>query len=357
MPPTPESPEKRAVETVVAHAARRAGVAALIPRGPTRDELAAPARDAKGLGAYRSWPTGDDAYRRHARRLVEHIASQRLALEALAGAPFERVFLGGSSAGAYFVAHLALRGDFPADGYAVLSGGSGRPAPRLAELPRRPLYVGYGDGDVVGPRAEEVAREARAAGWDVRGVRALRGHAALTRAILAPMGTIRDLSERLLSGATLVRDENPMAPRMAVEEVAPRVAFVSSFANVTAIDTDEGLVLVDTGSFFLAVPTKALVRSFTQRPLHTALFTHGHVDHVFGVDLYEAEGGPARVLAHEAVPRRFERYRLPTTTRGRGSRARSCCARATSSSGPRPTPATPRRCSATRASGPRRSAP
>jgi glyoxylase-like metal-dependent hydrolase (beta-lactamase superfamily II) len=127
------------------------------------------------------------------------------------------------------------------------------------------------------------------------------------------MGAIRDLSEQFLSGAVSAREQNPMAPILAVEEVAPRAAFVSSFSNVTAVDTDEGLLLVDTGSSFLAEPTKGLVRSFSQRRLHTAIFTHGHVDHVFGVELYEAEGGPARVIAHEAVPRRFERYRL---TRG-----------------------------------------
>lgn len=130
------------------------------------------------------------------------------------------------------------------------------------------------------------------------------------------MGTIRDLSEKLLSGATTTSEMNPFAPMLAVEEVAPRAAFVSSFANVTAIDTDEGLVLVDTGSFFLAAATKSLVQGFSPRRLHTALFTHGHVDHVFGVPLWEAEGGPARVIAHEAVPRRFARYRL---TRGYNS--------------------------------------
>jgi predicted esterase len=168
MPPTPESPEKRTVETVVARAARRAGVAALIPRGPTRDELVAPAHDAKGLGAYRSWPTSDEVYQRFARRLVSHIASQRRALEALVGAPFERVFVGGSSAGAYFVGHLALRGDLAADGYAILSGGSSRPAPHLGELPRRPFYVGFGDGDTIGETARQVAAQARAAGWNVQ---------------------------------------------------------------------------------------------------------------------------------------------------------------------------------------------
>jgi predicted esterase len=167
MPNRPDSPEKRGVETVVAKASRRAGVAALVPRGPTRDELAAPGRDPKGLGDHRSWPTSDGAYRQHALALVERINAKRRALEALAGAPFERVYLGGSSAGAYFVGHLALRGDFPADGYLVLSGGSARPAKGLSEREKGRLYVGYGDGDIVGPKANEVARQARSAGWEV----------------------------------------------------------------------------------------------------------------------------------------------------------------------------------------------
>lgn len=130
------------------------------------------------------------------------------------------------------------------------------------------------------------------------------------------MGKIRDLSEKLLSGSARTTEQSPMTPLLAVEEVAPRAAFISSFANVTAVDTDEGLILIDTGSFFLAAATKGLVRTYTPSPLHTALFTHGHVDHVFGVPLYEAEGRKARVIAHEAVPRRFERYRL---TRGYNS--------------------------------------
>jgi alkyl sulfatase BDS1-like metallo-beta-lactamase superfamily hydrolase len=127
------------------------------------------------------------------------------------------------------------------------------------------------------------------------------------------MGNLRDLSAKLLAGQASTVEQHPFAPLFLVEEVAARTAFVSSFANVTALDTDEGLVLVDTGSFVLAGPTKALVRTFSQRPLHTAVFTHGHVDHCFGVDLYEAEGGKARVVAHERVPARFDRYKM---TRG-----------------------------------------
>jgi glyoxylase-like metal-dependent hydrolase (beta-lactamase superfamily II) len=125
------------------------------------------------------------------------------------------------------------------------------------------------------------------------------------------MGRIRDLSEGLLSGVLDPAKNHPFAPLLDVEPLGERSTFVSSFANATAFDTDEGLVLVDTGSFVLASQVHACVRAVTKRPLHTAVFTHGHVDHCFGVDLYEKEqGSRARVLAHDRVPARFERYLL-----------------------------------------------
>jgi glyoxylase-like metal-dependent hydrolase (beta-lactamase superfamily II) len=127
------------------------------------------------------------------------------------------------------------------------------------------------------------------------------------------MGAILEHAERMWSwdGGGPV---TPFTPIFAAEEIADGVGFVSSFANVTALTTPGGLVLVDTGSFVLAGPTKGLVRGITEAPLDTAIFTHGHVDHCFGVELYEAESGrPARVVAHARVPDRFARYRL---TRG-----------------------------------------
>ena len=128
------------------------------------------------------------------------------------------------------------------------------------------------------------------------------------------MATLRELSADLLSGALPVDAAQPMAPRMIAEAVAPRTTFVSSFANVTAFSTDAGLVLVDTGSFVLAEPTRACLRSVETAPVSTAVWTHGHVDHCFGVELYEREANqPVHVIAHTAVPKRFERYRL---TRG-----------------------------------------
>jgi glyoxylase-like metal-dependent hydrolase (beta-lactamase superfamily II) len=123
--------------------------------------------------------------------------------------------------------------------------------------------------------------------------------------------SLRQLSSDLLEGRITVDAAQPMAPRMVAEDVAAGVVFVSSFANVTGFATDAGLVLVDTGSFMLAEPTRAALRKATPQPVSTAVWTHGHVDHCFGVELYEREhGANIHVIAHEAVPRRFERYRL-----------------------------------------------
>jgi alkyl sulfatase BDS1-like metallo-beta-lactamase superfamily hydrolase len=128
------------------------------------------------------------------------------------------------------------------------------------------------------------------------------------------MTALRQLSEQLLSAQVAIDDAQPMAPRFLAEPIAAGAYFVSSFANVTAFDTDDGLVLVDTGSFLLAEPTRKRLREVTRRPVHTAIWTHGHVDHCFGVELYERDSNRTiRVVAHEAVPRRFERYVL---TRG-----------------------------------------
>ncbi len=124
------------------------------------------------------------------------------------------------------------------------------------------------------------------------------------------MGDVRDQSERLLHGRADPAF-HPFTPLFQIERLTDRAAFVSSFANVLAVDTDEGLVLVDVGSFFLAKPTKDLVRSFSDKPLHTAVYTHGHLDHVFGVAAYEEESGKkARVVGHRAIADRFDRYKL-----------------------------------------------
>ncbi|MDT7571234.1 MAG: hypothetical protein QOE05_1408 [Actinomycetota bacterium] len=124
---------------------------------------------------------------------------------------------------------------------------------------------------------------------------------------------VLELSERLWTGKTTVEESHPFSLIGEAQEVADGVAFVPSFANVSAFTTADGLVLVDTGSAPLAQHVHTTLRSWDAGRLHTAVYSHGHIDHVFGVPVFEAEadekGWPApRVVAHEALPRRFDRY-------------------------------------------------
>ena len=127
--------------------------------------------------------------------------------------------------------------------------------------------------------------------------------------------SVVELSDRLWRGETSTSSHHPVITSGTIEEVADGVAFLPSFANVSAIQTGDGLFLVDTGSAVFASLVHEQVRSWTSQPLHTAVYSHGHIDHVFGVAMFEQEsadrGWPRpRVVAHEALPARFDRYIL-----------------------------------------------
>ncbi|HVE94138.1 MAG TPA: alkyl sulfatase dimerization domain-containing protein [Acidimicrobiales bacterium] len=126
---------------------------------------------------------------------------------------------------------------------------------------------------------------------------------------------ILDLADKLWTGAVSVKDHHPFSVIGGLSEVGPRSGFVPSFANVSAFDTDEGLLLVDTGSAFFAQQVHEAIRGWSPAPLHTAVYSHGHIDHVFGVPVFEAEHqangwATPRVIAHAALPDRFDRYIL-----------------------------------------------
>ncbi len=131
------------------------------------------------------------------------------------------------------------------------------------------------------------------------------------------MSEILNWAERAWRGELTETFVSPTATSVGLVELLPKTAFVAAFANAMALDTSEGLVLIDTSSMFHAHAVHAAVRGWTRQPLHTAVYTHGHVDHVFGLTPFENEAGPAghrvRVIAHRACLDRFDRYRL---TRG-----------------------------------------
>jgi glyoxylase-like metal-dependent hydrolase (beta-lactamase superfamily II) len=121
------------------------------------------------------------------------------------------------------------------------------------------------------------------------------------------------LADRLWRGEVTTSEFHPVRHIGGLAEICEGVAFVPAFANVTAIRTEDGLILVDTGSSLAAKAIHSDLRRWTGQRLNTAIYSHGHIDHVFGVPVWEAEsrerGWPApAVVAHEALPRRFDRY-------------------------------------------------
>ena len=221
---------------------------------------------------------------------------------------------------------------------------------------------------------------------------------------------ILTIADRLWNGEVSTSTFHPVDHVGGFVEITDGVGFCPSFANVSSFATGDGLFLVDTGSAPLAQVVHDDIRTWSAARLNTAVYSHGHIDHVFGVPVWEeeaaAQGWAApEVIAHHALPARFDRYILtagyntiinrrqfgfpdlkwPTEYRypdrtyrdtldvsvggvdfslrhEKGETDdhtvtwqadRGCSAAATSSSGPRPTPATPRRCSATRGNGPR----
>jgi alkyl sulfatase BDS1-like metallo-beta-lactamase superfamily hydrolase len=132
------------------------------------------------------------------------------------------------------------------------------------------------------------------------------------------MADVLDIADRLWRGELDTTQYHPFGH---VDDLCPiddRSGFVASFANVSAFDTDAGLVVVDSGSPLFSGAAHASLRAWTDEAVHTTVFTHGHIDHCFGVDRYDADNvdrsaPPVTVIAHDAVPARFDRYRA---TRG-----------------------------------------
>ncbi len=92
-------------------------------------------------------------------------------------------------------------------------------------------------------------------------------------------------------------------------ELAERTWFQSQLSGCVAFETDDGIVLVDAGHALLAGALASRLRERSAAPIHTAIYTHGHVDHAYGLSHFLTEGQrPPRVIAHRNAPARFARY-------------------------------------------------
>lgn len=132
------------------------------------------------------------------------------------------------------------------------------------------------------------------------------------------MAGLREFADRLWRGEIdTVVDAHPVTvpwnDRQA-EEIADGVLYYKGLAAATTIDAGGALVMLDTGAQNDAGPLHAAVRAWRPAPrLAAAVFSHHHVDHVFGVGPFERESEDRRatrplVYGHERIPEHFRRY-------------------------------------------------
>ena len=129
------------------------------------------------------------------------------------------------------------------------------------------------------------------------------------------------LFERLWSGTAPMEEWTQAVSHGAITAVADNIITVHSTyfcGSVTAIRTSAGLVVIDTANAALAPKTFAVVRQWDNTPVHTVIYTHGHIDHTGGIKVIDDEADACgmarpRIVAHRDVRRRMERYK---TTQG-----------------------------------------
>ena len=81
--------------------------------------------------------------------------------------------------------------------------------------------------------------------------------------------------------------------------------------NAALIETDGGLVLVDAGMGPSGPAIVDMIKSVSDKPVHTLVYTHGHVDHAYGAPAIVKEWNP-EIIAHSKLVERVKRYqRMP----------------------------------------------
>lgn len=92
-------------------------------------------------------------------------------------------------------------------------------------------------------------------------------------------------------------------------EVADRTWMIHMpIVNSVVFETDDGLVVVDTGMAPAGPALRDTLQGISDKPIHTIIYTHAHVDHAFGTWALVEDGSTPEIVAHANADARVERY-------------------------------------------------
>ncbi len=128
------------------------------------------------------------------------------------------------------------------------------------------------------------------------------------------MADLLALSTAVIDGTSSTEEVGPMNRiNFRLSEIADRIAMVEAFSHCIAFETEDGLIAFDTSGVNGGAKVVEALRHWRKDRFNSLVYTHGHLDHVGGCgafleDAEENRHVRPRVIGHENVPKRFDRY-------------------------------------------------
>lgn len=95
--------------------------------------------------------------------------------------------------------------------------------------------------------------------------------------------------------------------KLKIEPLAERTWLLRfPIVNVVVFETDEGLVLIDSGYAPAGPALVDALKQISSKPVHTVVFTHFHADHAFGAWALLAAGMKPRIITEERFVEQME---------------------------------------------------
>ena len=122
-----------------------------------------------------------------------------------------------------------------------------------------------------------------------------------------------ELATRTIDSGEITEPTNRVTNELT--ELADGLALVESFSHSAVLATDDGLVVFDASSAMTGAAVVDSIRTWSDAPISSLVYTHGHADHVGGSFAIAADAAARAhdrptVIAHRRLDARLDRYRL-----------------------------------------------